>query len=161
MLTRCSMLYTLLLCSLCMTIAVASAQAPSDEAMVMYRQKVMSSQGASMGAIGDIVKNKLPFQAHITMHAQDIQAMSTLIADAFKQKVTEGKTDAKPELWQEWEKFTAAAKTLQDESGKLAQVATAGDMEAISAQVKKLGDACGNCHKPYRKPKEESYKNKP
>lgn len=161
MLRRCAMLYTLLLCSLCLTIAVASAQAPSDEAMIMYRQKIMSSNGASMGAIGDIMKNKLPFQAHIVMHAQDIQAMSTLIADAFKHKAAEGKTDAKPEIWPEWEKFTAAAKALQEESGKLAQVAGSGDTEAISAQVKKLGDACGNCHKPYRKPKEESYKNKP
>jgi len=26
--------------------------------------------------------------------------------------------------------------------------------------VKKLSDSCGNCHKPYRKPKEESYKSK-
>jgi cytochrome c556 len=26
--------------------------------------------------------------------------------------------------------------------------------------VKKLGESCGGCHKPYRKPREESYKNK-
>lgn len=161
MLRRYAMLYTLLLCSLCLTIAVASAQAPSDEAMILYRQRVMSSQGANMGAVGEIMKNKLAFQAHIALHAQGIQAMSTLIADAFKHKAAEGKTDAKPEIWQEWEKFTAAAKALQEESGKLAQVAVSGDMETISAQVKKVGDACGDCHKPFRKPKEESYKNKP
>jgi cytochrome c556 len=47
------------------------------------------------------------------------------------------------------------------EAAELATVAQGGNMEAISAQVKKLSDACGNCHKPYRKPKEESYKNKP
>jgi cytochrome c556 len=31
-------------------------------------------------------------------------------------------------------------------------------MEAIDAQVKKLGETCSGCHKPYRKPQEESYR---
>ena len=86
--------------------------------------------------------------------------MTTLIASAFRKEITAGKTDAKPEIWQEWDKFQEAVKTLEQESGQLAEVAQGNDMEAIEAQVKKLAGACGNCHKPYRKPKEESYKNK-
>jgi cytochrome c556 len=46
------------------------------------------------------------------------------------------------------------------EAAELAKIAQNGNMEAISAQVKKLSEACSDCHKPYRKPKEESYKNK-
>jgi cytochrome c556 len=138
--------------------AVYSGTGQDDEAFVQYRQKVMSANGASMGAINDILKNKLPYQGHIATHAQDIQRISTLIAEAFKKEVTAGKTDAKPEIWKDWEKFAAAAKAMGEESGKLAEVARAGNMEAIGAQVKKLGDACGDCHKPFRKPREESYK---
>ena len=138
-----------------------SVQAQEDEAYVLYRQKIMAAQGASMGAIGDIMKNKLPYTGHIATHAQDIQRLSKLVPEAFKKEVTAGKTDAKPELWKEWDKFTAALDAMGQESGKLAEVAQSGNMEAIGAQVKKLGDACGDCHKPYRKPKEESYKNKP
>ena len=81
--------------------------------------------------------------------------------DAFKKNIATGKTDAKPEIWKEWDKFTADANAMEREAAELAKVAQSGNMEAISAQVKKLGDACGSCHKPYRKPKEESYKNKP
>ena len=80
--------------------------------------------------------------------------------DAFKKDIAAGKTDAKPEIWKEWDKFTAAANAMGLEAAELAKVAQNGNMEAISAQVKKLSDTCGNCHKPYRKPKEESYKNK-
>jgi cytochrome c556 len=112
-----------------------------------------------MGAINDILKNKLPYQGHIAAHARDIAAISGLVGDAFKKQVTEGKTDAKPEIWSEWDKFLAAAEALANESSKLAAVAQSGDMEAIGAQVKKVGAACGDCHKPYRKPKEQSYKN--
>jgi cytochrome c556 len=140
---------------------LAGAQAQEDEAFIQYRQKVMQSQGASMGAIGDMMKHKLPYSGHIFTHAQDIQRVTKLIGEAFKKDLAAGKTDAKPEIWKEWEKFEAAAQALEQESGKLADVAQSGNMEAIGAQVKKVGDACGNCHKPYRKPKEESYKNKP
>jgi cytochrome c556 len=143
----------------CLALALVGAQAQEDDAFIQYRQKVMQSTGASMGAIGDILKNKLPYPGHIYTHAQDIQRISKLIGESFKKEVSAGKTDAKSELWKEWDKFMAAADALEQESGKLADVAQAGNMEAIGAQVKKLGEACGNCHKPYRKPKEESYKN--
>jgi cytochrome c556 len=135
-------------------------QAQEDEAFVQYRQKVMTSIGANNGAIGDILKNKLAYQQHIQVHAQEIQRMSTLIPEAFKKQVTAGKTDAKPELWKEWEKFAAAADAMGREAAQLATVAQGGNMEAIGAQAKKLGESCGGCHKPYRKPREESYKTK-
>jgi cytochrome c556 len=139
----------------------ASLQAQEDDAFVRYRQRVMAANVANMGAINDILKNKLPYQSHITAHAQDIQRMSMLISDAFKKDISAGKTDAKPEIWKEWNKFTAAADALGREAAELATVSQSGNMEAISAQAKKLSDTCGDCHKPYRKPKEESYKNKP
>ena len=153
-------LWTLLLVGLAVMVPLTNALAQSDEAYIENRQKVMQAQGANMGAISGIIKNKLPFQHHIATHAREIQRSSTLIADSFRKQITEGKTDAKSEIWKEWDKFTAAAKELEQESGKLAEVAQGNDMEAIEAQVKKLAGACGNCHKPYRKPKEESYKNK-
>src|SRR5215467_3003199 len=146
---------------ICLVFTTAIVQTQNNEAFVQYRQKVMMSNSANMGAIGDILKNKLPYQSNITVHAQEIQRMSTLIPDAFKKDIAAGKTDAKPEIWKEWEKFTAAAEAMGQEAAALVQVSQSGNMEAIGAQVKKLGDACGNCHKPYRKPKEESYKNKP
>jgi len=154
-------LYGCLVVCVCLILTSGVIQAQEDEAFIQYRQKVMTSNGANMGAIGDIMKNKLPYQNHIAVHAQEIQRMSTIIPDAFKKDIASGKTDAKPEIWKEWAKFTEAANTMGLEAAELAKVAQGGSMEAISAQVKKLSDSCGNCHKPYRKPKEESYKNKP
>jgi cytochrome c556 len=154
-------LYEGLVVFVCLILTSGVIQAQEDEAFIQYRQKVMTSNGANMGAIGDILKNKLPYQNHIAVHAQEIQRMSTLIPDAFKKDIASGKTDAKPEIWKEWAKFTEDANTMGLEAAELAKVAQGGSMEAISAQVKKLSDSCGNCHKPYRKPKEESYKNKP
>ena len=142
------------------SVAIAStgAQAQDDVAYLAYRQKVMKSIGINTGSIGDILKNKLPYTENIATHAKAIQEASKLIESAFKKEIAEGKTDAKPEIWQEWKKFVAAAKKLEEESGKLAVVAAGGDMAAIGAAMKQVGNACGSCHKPYRKPKEERFK---
>ena len=51
---------------------LTGALAQDDEHILGYRQKVMKSMGASMGAIGDTLKHKLPFAGHIGVHAADI-----------------------------------------------------------------------------------------
>ena len=152
-------LVTLVVLGLSCTLSLAVVQAQSDEAFIEYRQKVMQGNSANMGAIGGILKNKLPYSSHIATHASEINMLSKLIEAAFKKEITAGKTDAKPEIWQDWQKFAAAVEALSQESAKLATMASNGDMEAIGEQVKALGKACGDCHKPFRKPKEESYKN--
>jgi cytochrome c556 len=148
----------LVLAGICLTLLVTGVAAQDDQAFLAYRQKVMQSIGGNMGAIGEIMKNQLPYQHNIAAHARGIQIASMLIESAFKKEITAGKTDSKPDIWKDWDKFVAAANKLRDESRQLAVVAQSGDMAAIGAQVKAVGKACGDCHKPFRKPKEESYK---
>ena len=50
--------------------------------------------------------------------------MSAVIAEAFEKEITEGRTDAKPDVWQDWDKFVTAAETLQEEGAKLADIAS-------------------------------------
>ena len=150
-------LTALLVGMLGLALMLTGVQAQDDEHYLGYRQKVMKSMGASMGAIGDILKHKLPFAGHIGVHASDISRMSAVIAEAFEKEITEGRTDSKPDVWQDWDKFVGAAEALQEQGAKLAEVASGGDMAAIGAQVKNLGKACGDCHKPFRKPKEERF----
>lgn len=153
-------LYGIAVASLGLTLVlITRAQAQDDEAFILYRQKVMASNGAHSGAIGDILKNKLAYQSlHIVNHAKAINLNSALIEEAFKKEVTDGKTDAKPDIWKDRDKFVAAAKALGEESAKLAEVAQSGNMEAIDAQVKKLSESCTGCHRSFRKPREESYR---
>ncbi len=150
--------WKLLLLIVCLSFPVVEAQAQNDEAFLQYRQKVMKSLGASMGAIGDILKYKLPYQNHILTHAKDINQASALVAEAFKKEITAGKTDAKPEIWKDWDKFIAAVEAVRQESAKLAEANQSNGMAAVGAQVKKVGESCGGCHKPFRKPKEERFK---
>ena len=150
----------LVLAALCLTLLATGASAQDDQAFLTYPQKVMASIGGNMGAIGAIMKNQLPYQKNIAAHARGIQIASMVIESAFKKQITEGRTDSKPDIWQDWDKFAAAARKLRDESRKLADLvgSDAMDMAAIGAQVKAVGKSCGGCHKPFRKPKEERFK---
>lgn len=135
------------------------AEDPASGApIVEYRQTVMEIVGSNMGAIGDILKNRLVLPGHVAIHAGQIAQSSRLIAAAFKQNVASSATDAKPEIWKDWAKFESAIADLEKAARELETAAAKGDAAQIGPAVKALGTSCGGCHKPFRKPKEESFK---
>lgn len=146
--------------SLLLPARVAQAQAATDQPSIEYRQLVMGSIGSNMGAIGGIMKNQLALPGAIANHAHQMADAAKLIAPAFKQKVTAGKTDAQPEIWTDWAKFEAAAADYEKAATNLATAANGSDPAAVGLAVRALGESCGGCHDSFRKPKEESYKNR-
>lgn len=140
-------------------LAMPAISAAQEDPVITYRQKVMQSIGANIGAVSDVLKHSLPHEQNIQVHAEQINRAARLIPSAFEENVSEGLTDAKPEVWEEWEEFKEYAADLESESAALAEVAAGGDPAEVGAQVKKVGDACKQCHDEFRKPKEESYKN--
>lgn len=75
-------------------------------------------------------------------------------ADSFPKGSSEG-SRAKPEIWEQWDKFAAAAKNASDVARSIAAKARAG--ESTAELIKGFGrNACGPCHRPFRKPKERS-----
>jgi cytochrome c556 len=113
-----------------------------------------------MGGIGDILKEGLPYKANIAQHAAAINATAKNMVAAFEKNVAAGATDAKADIWKDWNDFKDGVSALEQASAKLMQVAASGNMAMTGDAVKALGAACGDCHKPFRKPKEESYKNR-
>ena len=59
-------------------------------------------------------------------------------------------TKALPAIWSDNAGFQKAAGNLASAATKLAELAKAGDADAVAAQVKVVGDACAACHKDYR-----------
>ena len=144
-----------------MLVGVAQADGhEKDAARLKYRQSLMSIVGTNMGAIGDIMKNQLAVPGGIANHAGQMAESAALIAPAFKKQITDGPTDAKPEIWQDWAKFEKAIADFTEAARGLQTAAAGGDPAAVGPAMKALGKSCGGCHKPFRKPKEESYKSK-
>lgn len=137
--------------------ADAAENAPPE---VQYRQTLMSIVGSNMGAISDIMKNRLDLPGHIAVHAGEMADSAQLIAAAFKKNVSTGWTDAKPDIWTDWKGFESAIADFEKAARDLEAAARGSDPGAVGPAMKALGKSCGGCHKPYRKPKEESFKNK-
>ncbi|MBT5415416.1 MAG: cytochrome c [Rhodospirillaceae bacterium] len=135
------------------------ALADSHEAnVVKYRQMVMKAVGAHMGGLGALVKGEtsvsdVPF--NIQEQAAALNATAQLIDQAFAQDVGTkgGDTEAKAEIWQDWEGFVARAALLRERSQSLRDVAETGDEAAIKAAFAGVGKACGSCHNAFRKKK--------
>ncbi len=135
--------------------AMTSVQAADDPANVIkYRQKVMSGISAHIGSIAAVLSGEVSYTGHVAAHARALHDASLMIDDIFPSGSGEGETRAKPEIWQNRAKFEAAAKALQSTTKELASVAETGDMAAVGAQLNKVGEACGGCHKPFRKKKQ-------
>ena len=140
--------------------SVATADSDAAEPSIKYRQKLMSAVGANMGAIGDILKNGLELPGHVESHAAQMAESAKLIAAAFEKPLSEGATDAKPEIWEDQARFEQAIADFEEAARALETAAAGSNPKAVGPAVKALGDRCGDCHKPFRKPKEESYKNR-
>jgi cytochrome c556 len=63
------------------------------------------------------------------------------------------KSKAKPEVWQKWPEFEAAAKKMETEAVKLRDASKAKNAQLTQDIVKDFGrNACGSCHTPFRVP---------
>lgn len=133
------------------------ASANSDS-VIEYRQHLMRAIGGHMAAVAAIVKGRLPLTEHIAEHAELIENAAELVPAAFEEKVSDGLTDAQPEIWSRMDEFVELNAEMSKASAELAKAAEEGDMRDIAMAMQSLGKSCGSCHQPFRKPKEESYK---
>jgi len=135
-------------------LSTPAAAVDEPENVIAYRQSVMKAINGHAGAIVAVVKGQVSFVDHVAAHARGINAMSKLIPGIFPKgtdNLEYSDTRALPDIWQDWPRFETAAKTLERESAKLVEVAEGGgDVAAIGAQLQKVGEACGSCHKPFR-----------
>jgi cytochrome c556 len=131
--------------------------AKADEGALKYRQSLMEAVGGDMAALSNLMKYGLVVPGAAATHAEGLASHAKLVAAAFEHRVTAGRTDAKPAIWEKPAEFQQAVEKFQTETARLAEVARGSDLAALGAQLKATGKACGDCHDAFRKPKEESY----
>lgn len=125
----------------------------SPEDVITYRKRMMRGNLSHLGAIGDVLKGKVSFKGHIVDHARGLNGISKMILDTFPKGTGEGKTRAKPEIWEQWSKFEEAVMKFEKASADMVAAAETGDMAKIGGAMKALGGSCGGCHKAFRKKK--------
>lgn len=131
--------------------AMAANDDPKKQA-IKYRQAVMTVVGANFKPMGAMMKGEIPFDAAVfARHAGDLAAITSVdILRGFPED-SEGKgSDAKPEIWLNWDDFKAKMEDMSRESAALAKVAAGSDTAAIKEQFGKTSKTCKACHKEYK-----------
>jgi len=145
---------TLVLCSLLVVALAALAAAQSAMKSgdpVADRQRLMKLVGANWADIQAKVKAANPDA--VAVNAETLAVMATHIPSLFPPGSATDKSNAKPEVWEKWADFQAAAQNLEAMATKLRDASRAKDGAAVEVMVKDFGQkACGTCHTPFRKP---------
>ena len=111
--------------------------------------------GAAFKKLNDQLKADKPDTAVIAAQAKTMHDLAKKLPSWFPKGTgmqAAAKTRAKDEIWSDPAGFAKVAKALEVETGKLEVIAKGGDVEAIKAQVKATGGACGGCHTKFRGP---------
>jgi cytochrome c556 len=120
---------------------------------VVARQAHYKELNGAFRAINEQLRAEMPDKAAIAANAAKMKDLAADLPSWFpKGSGPEAgiKTAAKAEVWTDAAGFAAAATKLQDETAKLQDVAAAGDLDAIKAQVRATNAACKACHDTYR-----------
>jgi cytochrome c556 len=130
-----------------LTLAVSS-QVFAQADVIEKRQAAMKNNAANAKAIKAAVETK--DYATVEAKAKDIMGTADRIVSLFPKGSTEGKTKAKPEIWEKPDEFAKNAKALNKAAGELVSAAKTGNDADVGVKVKALGEACNTCHKEFR-----------
>ncbi len=146
----------LVLASLAALVAAGLAAAQSAPKIgsgdvVADRQRLMKLNGASWGDAQ--AKMKAGSVEAIAVNAETMAINAQHIPLLFPQGSLTDKSKAKPEIWQKWSEFEAAAKNMGSWAERLRDTARTKDAAATEAIMKEFGaKGCGTCHQPFRVP---------
>lgn len=128
--------------------AFAQTEVEPTDPNAIARSELMKMQGMNAGILGKMATGEEPYDL-----AKAEAAKASLIETAGKietvfaeQGAADPASEAKPEIWANWDEFLADAKKLGDAAGAM-DVASA---ETIGAGMGALGGACKDCHTEFR-----------
>ncbi len=132
--------------------AASAASAATPERAIHYRQNVYGLIGWNFGAIGELVRDKRPWDAaEFASRAERIAQLSKMTDEGFPAGSTTGAmTEAKATIWENLADFNAKMDDFRRETAALASIAKGGDAEAMKAQFAKTGGTCKACHDEYK-----------
>ena len=119
--------------------------------IVADRQRLMKLHGQIWSDIQ--AKAKANNIEGIEVSAETLAINAQYIPALFPEGSLTDKSKAKPEVWQKWPEFEAAAKKMETEAVKLRDASKAKNAQLTQDIVKDFGrNACGACHTPFRVP---------
>ena len=141
-----------LLSLLSISYLLPQAAADTDvKGTIQYRHNYMNAISGHTGAIRRLKDGRFTAEGHLQMHTEALARLARDIALLFPEGTGAGKTDAKPEIWEDWSDFEARAAESRQAAQALLDAVQSGDAGAIDTRFGELTQTCKACHRPFRK----------
>lgn len=126
---------------------VAYAKQGVTDPQVKARQEVMDIIATNTKTLGEMAGGKIPFDATAAASAKSaLAAAAAEVPAKFEPQATDPLTEAKPEVWTNWDQFVAKSEALL----KAAEAVDTTSPETIGAGMGAIGGACKDCHSTFR-----------
>lgn len=135
-------------------LAAGAALAQDKDKIVTERQELMKQQGREWVVIRNYLQDKADHAAAVAATealAKSVPTVTREFPPATGIGQVSVKTRAKPEIWQDHDKFLAAEKTVAGQVTAVEAALKSGDKEKVEVAFKEL-DGCNGCHKEFRAP---------
>lgn len=131
-----------------LTAGAAFAEGDRTDPNAIARSDLMKVIGKNTGILGGMAKGETAYDAAAAEGAKAaLVEAAAKIEETFKdQGADDPASEAKPEIWANWDEFLTDAKALGDAAGAM-DIASA---ETIGAGMGALGGTCKDCHTEFR-----------
>ena len=128
-------------------IATASV---ANEKVAEYRHHSMEAVEVHFQSIRQILDGDVPFENHLSMHVNALYDYAEMMPDLFAEGSEGG--EALDRIWDEGEetKFLKVVSNFKGAMSSLKEKVAEDDKDAIMDAVRVVGNACRDCHRPYR-----------
>jgi len=121
-----------------------------------FRNGVMEALSWKVGKLRGMAQGDIPVDDAVAVKtARDVAALAGMLPDGFIPNSIVKGSIALPEIWMNFPDFQQKAGDLQMAATALADAAQANGFAAAKGMVQPIGQACGGCHRPYRKRQEQ------
>lgn len=132
------------LCASTLTIAHEGATG-----VVEHRMDAMSAIGDNNRTLSNISRGRADFDLTAVVEAANAIAENSGqgFSDLFPEGSLDASSDAKAEIWQDWEKFSELSLSLESAAKNLAGISSEDE---FAAAYKQVSQTCGSCHRAFR-----------
>ena len=138
---------TVLVSALLFSGAAFAAGTAATDPDVIARKDLMKTIGGAAKTLGGMASGEAAHDAAAAEAAkQAMIAAAAEIEAKFTNNAADPASEAKPEIWSNWDDFLAKAKAM----GDAAAAVDVASVETIGAGMGAVGGACKDCHTSYR-----------
>ena len=129
--------------------SVAFAHSGVKDKNVKERMMVMKEMAGNTKIIGQMLKGKTSFDSNqVKLALERLSALSLETPKVFTINATDPKSEATPNIWDEFDEFTKLSKNLAETSIVLAN--SVENPEDLRPALKRISSGCKACHSRYR-----------